>query len=297
MISNFQALKYFEVVARHEHFTKAANELYISQSTLSKNIDALEKEIGVVLFEKRGRNMYLTPYGKMLRDYVQRGVGEIDKGVKMIQSMSNEKSGMVRIATIYSAGSFMLPQYIKGCCEKHPDIRFKYSQKPTYRILDDLLSGDVEIGFCSNYEENEEYSSLHREEIMTEELCLIAHKDHPVAKRESVAFDELLEEVWIGYSGDTGMSTAIMDVVRGAGISKKLRFSYLASEDSAIIGLVQAGLGISIVPKDTKLPSDDIVKVKFSRPYLYRHIYMVWNSDYTLTPAAKAFRKYILSVD
>lgn len=297
MISNLQALKYFEAVARHEHFTKAANELYVSQPTLSKNIDALEKEISVALFEKRGRNMYLTPYGKMLRDYVQRGIGEIDKGVEMIQSISNEKSGMISIATIHSKGSFKLPQYVKGFCDKHPDIRFKYSQKSTRKILDELLSGDVEIGFCSNYDESEEYNSLHREEILTEELCLIVHKDHPMANREFVAFDELLEEEWIGYSDDTGMSRAIKDVIGDGEISQNLRFAYLASEGSAVIELVQAGLGISIIPKNTKLNFDDIVKVQFSSPYLYRHIYMVWNSDCTLSPAAKAFRKYILSLN
>jgi len=295
MLTNFQALKYFEVVARHEHFTKAANELYISQSTLSKNIDALEKELGVSLFEKRGRNIRLTSYGKILRDAVQSGLREIDKGIKLIQSISNEQSGMIRIATIYSAGSFMIPQYIKGFREKYPDVKFKYFQKPTYRILDDLLGGEIEIGFCSNYELNEEYSSLHREEILTEELCLIAHKEHPVASKKSVAFDELLEEDWIGYSGDTGISTAIMDILRASGIHKKLHFSYSASEDSAIIGLVRSGLGISIVPKDMALLPDDIVKIKFSRPYLFRSIYMVWNSN-NLSPAAKAFRRYILSL-
>jgi len=74
-----------------------------------------------------------------------------------------------------------------------------------------------------------------------------------------------------------------------------------AASEEAVIGdvieLVQAGLGISIIPKNTKLNFDDIVKVQFSSPYLYRHIYMVWNSDCTLSPAAKAFRKYILSLN
>jgi DNA-binding transcriptional LysR family regulator len=60
MMINFQALRYFEMVARHEHFTKAANELFISQSTLSKAIDNLERDIGVKLFEKNGRNIQLT---------------------------------------------------------------------------------------------------------------------------------------------------------------------------------------------------------------------------------------------
>lgn len=296
MMINYQALRYFEVVARYEHFTKAANELYISQSTLSKAIDGLEHDIGVKLFEKQGRNMKLTLFGKILRDYVQKGSKEIENGIRVVQGMSNEQSGTVRIATIYSAGSFLLPQYIKGFSDKNPNIKFRYYQKPTYMILDDILNGELDLGFCSNYDETEEYGCLCKELIRTEELCLIVPKDHSLAQRTEVDFEEVRAENWIGYNGDTGIATAIMDILRAVGLSKKIHFSYFASEDSSIVGLVRAGLGISLIPINSSVPMDGIVKIRITKPFFYRNIYMVWNKDRYLSPVATKFRKYILTV-
>lgn len=296
MVMNFQALRYFEMVARHEHITKAANELFISQSTLSKAIDNLERDIGVKLFEKNGRNIQLTSYGKILRDYVQRGFEEMECGIQRVQLMANERSGTVRIATVYSGGSFILPQYIKGFSNQYPDIHFNYHQKPTYRILDDMLQGELDIGFCSNYEEREEYADICREELLTEELCLIVPDSHPLASRQFVDFKEVLDETWIGYNGDTGMATAILNISKAAGFKKKFRFSYFASEESAVIGLVRAGLGVSIIPVNSYVAFDDVKKIKISKPYFYRSMYMIWNKKKYLSPPAKAFRKYILSI-
>lgn len=209
---NLQAIRYFAMVARYEHYTKAANELYITQSTLSKAIEGLEDELGVKLFEKQGRN-----------------------------------------------------------------VRLRYMQMPTYRILDALLSGDIDIGFSSNYENNEVYSSICRELIKTEEIFLIVPEGHPLAKREEVAFEEIIDETWIGYNGDTGMATAIKNTAKSVSSDKKLRFSYFASEESAIIGLVRAGLGLGMITDSNYLSLDGVVKVHITQPCFFRNIYMVWN--------------------
>lgn len=293
---NFQLLKYFETVARYEHFTRAANELFITQSTLSKAIDNLELELGVQLFEKQGRNIQLTFYGKILRDYVQRGNAEMEKGIQIIQNLANEQSGTIRIASVNSAGSFLLPQYMKGFSDIHSDIHLTYHQKPTYRILDDLLNGEADIGFCSNYEMSETYASLCRERILTEEIFLIVPEDHPLANRTSVEFDEVIEETWVGYNGETGMATAILNTANTAALHKKLHFSYFASEDSAIIGLVRGGLGVGMIPDSGYLNMDGVVKIHISKPFFFRNIYMVWNQNRYMTPPSRAFRKYILSV-
>ncbi len=292
---NLQAIRYFEMVARYEHYTKAANELYITQSTLSKAIEGLEDELGVKLFEKQGRNVRLTFYGRILRDYVQRGTAEIEKGIMTVQTLANEQSGTVRLAAIYSAGSLLLPQYMKGFSDAHSDIRLRYMQMPTYRILDALINGDIDIGFCSNYENNDIYSSICRELIKTEEIYLIVPEGHPLAKREEVAFEEIIDETWIGYNGDTGMATAIKNTARSVSSERKLRFSYFASEESAIIGLVRAGLGLGMITDSNYLNLDGVVKVHITEPCFFRNIYMVWNQDRQMTPPAKAFRRYILS--
>ena len=292
---NLQILRYFEMVARYEHYTKAANELYITQSTLSKAIESLEDELGVKLFEKQGRNVRLSFYGRILRDYVQRGTAEIEKGIEAVQTLANEQSGTVRLAAIYSAGTQLLPHYMKGFTEDHPDIRLHYVQKPTYRILDDLINGDIDIGFCSDYENSEHYAAISREQIQTEEIYLIVPEGHPLAERKEVAFEEIIDETWIGYTGETGMATAILNTAKLVSSGKKLRFSYFASEESAIVGLVRAGLGLGMITDSSYLNLEGVVRIHITQPCFFRNIYMVWNQE-RLMPPAKAFRKYMLSV-
>ncbi len=292
---NLQILRYFEMVARYEHFTKAANELYITQSTLSKAIESLEDELGVKLFEKQGRNVRLSFYGQILRDYVRRGMSEIEKGMEAVQNLANEQSGTVRLAAVNSAGSLLLPQYMKGFSEAYPDIRLRYVQKPTYRILDDLVSGEIDIGFCSNYESSEQYEHICREHIKTEEIFLIVPAEHPLASCKEVSFEEIIDETWIGYTGETGMATAILHTAKMVSTEKKLRFSYFVSEESAIVGLVRAGLGLGMITDSTYLDLEGVVKIHIKEPCFFREIYMVWDQE-RLMPPAKAFRKYILSV-
>ena len=109
-------------------------------------------------------------------------------------------------------------------------------------------------------------------------------------------FDEVIEETWVGYNGETGMATAILNTANTAALHKKLHFSYFASEDSAIIGLVRGGLGVGMIPDSGYLNMDGVVKIHISKPFFFRNIYMVWNQNRYMTPPSRAFRKYILSV-
>ena len=93
---NWQYLRYFEVVAREEHFTRAADKLHMTQSALSKSIDNLEKDIGIPLFEQYGRNIKLTRYGQIFYNHVSAATSEIEDGLRTIRNMVDTKSGEVK---------------------------------------------------------------------------------------------------------------------------------------------------------------------------------------------------------
>lgn len=293
---NLQSLRYFEMVARYEHYTKAANELYITQSTLSKAIEGLEDELGVKLFERQGRNVRLTFPGRVLRDYVQRGINEIEKGLDRVRALASDESGTVRLAAVNTAGMKLLPQHMKGFRDIHPTVGLRYVQKPTYRILDDLLAGEADIGYCAEYELSETYSPISRELLTTSELCLIVPREHPLSSREFVEFGEMEDETWIGYTGDTGMATAILNTVRTQTESSKLHFSFFAADETAVLSLVRAGLGIGMITDNDFLSTEGVVKIRITKPCFFCNYYMAWNQEVQLSPAARAFRRYILSV-
>ncbi len=107
---NWQHLIYLKKIAECEHLTRASEELHISPSALSKAIASLEEEIGLVLFEKSGRNIQLNRYGKYFYDYVCKAMEEINTGVHFIQRAANVCTGSVRLCSIFSPGTNYLPE-------------------------------------------------------------------------------------------------------------------------------------------------------------------------------------------
>lgn len=294
-LNNLQALRYFEVVARLQHFTQAAQELYVSQPTLSKAIDALEQEIGVPLFEKQGRNVQLTKYGSILLDYVQQGFRQIDEGINQIQSIADSETGNICIASLFTMGAQFFPKIIKEFTELHPKITIQYYQKATSAILEQLSRGEIDLGFTGELPKGNEYDFLRREIVLTEELCLIVPPDHRLASRKSVSFHEILDETFIGWNEDTGIKRSINDTLQRAGISQKLNYRFYATEDNSIVGMVREGLGIALISTIPTIYTEGVVKIQISQPLFQRHLYMVWNKERFMSPAANSLRKYILS--
>lgn len=294
MIRNMQLLQYFLAVANKQHFTKSAQELYISQSTLSKSIDMLEKEIGVPLFEKQGRNVKLTRYGEILLDYVQRGEMEIETGIGLIQNMVNAVTGTVYIASIFTMGSMFLPQIIGEFKTKYPGIKIHFHQKTTRNILDQIVSGDLDIGFVGEFERSCKYMHIEKERLFSEELCLIVSENHPLATRKSIAFDEVLDEVFIGWNEDTGIYLSIDNIMKSSHIEKPLKYEYYVSEDSTMVGMVAAGLGVGLLSTAKSIKKEGVVSLQITRPYFFRDLYLAWNRDRYMSPAAKAFRNFML---
>ena len=288
-------LKYFEVVARTQHFTQAAKELYISQSALSKAINNLEQEIGVPLFERQGRNVHLTHYGKIFSDYVFQSNTIIEKGIQQIQDMANVQTGEVRISSTYTIGANYIPEMIAEYVKTYPDVKINYYQKSTSEIIDDVLSSKADLGFCEEFMEYPQATKLAFERIKTEELCLIVLPSHPLANRKAVEFSEIVKETFVGYNKKTGIGHSIYNTLEQAGITDKLNFSFYANEDNTIASMVRAGLGIGIIADLPTIYTEGLVRIHFNYPHFYRNLYMVWNSERYLSPAIKSFRNFILT--
>ena len=295
MFINLQSLKYFEVVARTQHFTKASQELYVSQSTLSKSIDALEKELGLPLFEKKGRNVQLTKYGVILRDYVQKSFNNIDTGIQLIRSLSGSETGSIYIASIFTMGANYFPSIISSYTQAHPNVQINYHQKATEAILDEVLSGQLDLGFTGEFPSSNEYSELNKEVVLSEELNLIVPEGHPLSGRESVAFEEIAGETFIGWNKDTGIYRSINQVLEQSGRSTDLNYTFWVTEDSTLVGFVRQGLGLGLIPNTPTINLSGVKSIKISQPYFYRNLYMVWHKDRFLSPAAHCFKKFILS--
>lgn len=292
---NWQYLKYFEVVARQEHYTRAADELFITQSALSKSIDNLERELGFPLFEKQGRNIKLTKYGQLFSNHVTKATKEIEDSVSMIRNLLSPENGVVSFSSIFTLGAEYMPNIIKDFSASHPNIKLLYYQESTTNILENVDSGNIDFGFCGEFD-REKYPDFECEPIMIEELVVIVPKDHPLADRREIHFDEVINDTFIGYTGNTGIIHSLSNTLgRPIGGIEAPNIFYAANEDNTVAGLVRAGLGVGIVADNPAIRFDNLSVLHVTNPRLTRTLYLCWKKGRFLSPASKLFKYYVLS--
>lgn len=137
---NLQHLTYFNKIVECGILSKAAEELFITPSALSRAIASLEEEVGVALFDKKGRNIILNRYGKVFYAYVKRAIMEINEGLNATQSMANILTGSIRVSSIFSVGTNFIPdlltEFYKSTCNQNVKIELSqiYQQHRFCRI-------------------------------------------------------------------------------------------------------------------------------------------------------------------
>jgi len=292
---NWQHLVYFKVTAETQNFSRASEQLYITPSALSKAINSLEQELNFPLFEKAGRNSILTDYGRTFKTYVDQALDCIDQGLAKVQEQLDICGGKVNICGIYTMCGDYLPPRIKQFLEIYPQVTFSMVYQITLTVLESILSGTADLGFCGDFDpDDKRFAEIERVEIKTEELVIITPPDHPLASDTFVDLDKLREERFITYRNvNSGIHQIFTRLCECNNIHPHIAFE--APDDHTIIGLVAAGLGISLLANNPSLKTDNVHVLKFTREEaLYRKQYMIWRKGHYLSSAVRAFRDYIL---
>lgn len=293
---NWQHLMYFLKVAEYESFSQAAESLFITTSALSKAISNLESKLEVPLFKKVGRNIQLTKYGKIFLAYVTVAYKEISEGVAVIQNMADLKTGTVDISCIFSVGSYYIPGFLDYLSQQSPLLNFNLAQGHNKQVLDDVVAGKSDIGFCGEFRLEGPHASLNRQALYNEEVILIVPENHSLAAKEAVTFKEIKDQVFVSYSAGTGIIHDIESTISKKGYHNfSFKTSIQANEELSMINLVKAGLGIAFV---IDVPTAHLPGIKIIRLidlYIIRTIYLVWNQDNPLTTAAKLVKNAALN--
>lgn len=292
---NYQSLIYFKTVAELQHYTRAANALYITQPALSKAIRNLEIELGANLFQKDGRNVTLTQYGSLFYEYVNRSVDEVEKGVAAVRHQVEVECNTIFLSALFSMYSFYLPDKVLRFREQNPACRFSMEYKYTTAILEDLLQGRSELGLCSDFNlEEEELQTLDKIVLYKEPIGLIVGKDHPFASREKVGIEDLRNERFIVYiRSSRGTNKILHDLCAPYGFEPNIVME--AYNDYGVVGSVAAGDGIAIIPTSGFLNINSVVPIQLDVDHpLTRDMNLVWRKDKKLPPMAAAFRDMLI---
>ena len=288
---NLNYLRYFRVLAKMEHYTKAAEELAITQPSLSHAMSTLEKELGTYLFEKDGRNIKLTKYGKIYYEYVEKALGELEEGEKRIKELIGIGTGSVELGYIFTLGPEFVPKLVNGFIneEGNSKVKFTFGQGTTSCLLKDLKSEKYDIVFSSIAKDEEEIEFA---PIMEEELVVIVDKDHVLASKSSVDLAEISEYPFIAFGNKSGIRQIIDGLFKA--VDNKPNIICEVEENNAIAGLVEVKYGISIVPKITALKYFNVKILPISNPQHKRYIYMATLKNVYQAPVIMDFKKYVI---
>jgi len=181
-------LRYFDAIAETQNFTRAAERLHVTQSTLSHQIRQLEEELGLVLFDRSHKKVALTEAGEMLRSHLMPALQLIDRGLQAMSHPVETLSGEIRIAATHSFNTRLIPLCVSSFLSHHPGIRVSVEELSASLIAKRLISGHLELGVSYRPEDR---SALWFEPLYNEELKLVVSDRHPLAKRRRVRMIEL----------------------------------------------------------------------------------------------------------
>lgn len=289
---NLQQLEYFKKIAETENFTTAAVAVSVTQPALSKAISKLETELNVPLFERNGRNVKLTTFGKAFLKHANLALMEIEKGIDELQDMLNPNKGIISISSTYCIGTYFMPFIISdflNCC---PNTKFQFNHQSTPEILKDLKYGKIDLGFYDNVDDIHKLNEVKSIPVKKEEYVLIVSKNHPLSKETVVSLKDLKDESFIVFC--EGNKDKMLSYSEFINYTPKI--SLQPNQVSMVGGLVAAGAGIAIVPNTPLINLNTLSIINIKENVGYKTIYMGWLKDSYMSPIAKKFRDYVLSL-
>jgi DNA-binding transcriptional LysR family regulator len=285
-----QQLEYFRVVARTQHVTQAAEELGITQPALSRAMARLERDLGVTLFDHRGRSVKLNRYGQAFLRHVERALAAVEEGRRELVDLSDRDAGVIAFGFAHALGTTVVPDLIASFRRQHPRARFQLLQNASHIILEELQAGDVDLALVSPVPPASE--RIETIELASEELFLAVPHEHRLAKRRSVRLAELRDDTFVCLRQGYGLRTLTDQFCAQAGFTPKIAFE--GEEISTLRGLVAVGLGVAIIPAATS-PESTPPQLHISEPVCRRSIGLMWEPGRYQPQLAQQFRQHIVA--
>jgi DNA-binding transcriptional LysR family regulator len=272
-------------IASQRSFRKAAAELHITQTALSRRLQNLEALLGVKLVERTTRSVALTAIGRDFQPQGQRLLADLAAALLEIRETGKAQRGDVTIACVPTVGVRYLPQIIKEYSARLPNNRIKILDHSSFGVADAVLRREVEFGINIAGSRHDELASV---PLLEDRFVLVCRRDHPLARRKKVAWQQLAPFPLI-FAGQASGNRALLDAALAAG-GKSLQTHYEVQRSSTALGLVAQGVGAAVVPS-LAVQRDaypQIRTVALTEPMISRSLVLVTRKGAHLSPAAQA---------
>ncbi|MBA2965115.1 MULTISPECIES: LysR substrate-binding domain-containing protein [Ramlibacter] len=281
-------LRYFDAVAETLHFTRAAERLHVTQSTLSHQIKQLEDELGTPLFDRSGRKVRLTEAGEILRSHMAPALGQIDRGLQALRRPADSITGRIRLGTTPSFNTRMVPQCVANLLNHYPTIQVTVEELSAGAITRRLGSGQLDLAVSYRPAEG---SELWFEPLYNEELRLVVGRGHPLAKRRRVRMVELHAQRMVLLPA-TFQTRKLLDECFDQAGARPLVVAQLNSV-APMIELIRHTDLAGIITETAVPQSADIRVIPLEDPTPIRTPGMLWHKGATRSPVLKHFSEII----
>lgn len=282
-------LLYFEAVARHQHVSRAANELSIAQPAVTKQLQDLERELqGGPLFERAGRNLRLTDTGRALLTHVRGILDQVEILRAEMRARGTLHRGRVIIGAPPTVGERLLPDVLAQFHQRYPQLELCMHEGSTQTLLHMLDAGEVDIAVVTLPVPQR---GLRVTRLFTEDLVVVVAPSHPLARRDSVIFTDLAEEPFLLYSPGGYVREATLAACKEAGFTPRVVLDGGSIE--VLLRLAEVGLGIALIPPLALVGTERLAVLPLRQPVIQRTMGLASRDSRATAPAVLVLRTFL----
>lgn len=285
-------LKVFETVARHASFTRAAEELFITQPTVSSQVKQLTKATGLPLFEQIGKSLYLTDAGQELLSTCHDVFERLNNFEMKIADLKGAKQGQLRLAVITTA-KYFVPRLLGSFCQHYPGVDVALQVTNHQEIQRRILANEDDLYIVSNPPEE---IDLRNQSFLDNPLVVVANTKHPLAGQKNISLKQLNDLQFIMREKGSGTRKAVLDLFTENKISVNVKLELGSNE--AIKQAIAGGLGISVLSEHCLISggiSGELTILDVEHFPIRRRWYVSYLSGKQLSIIAQTFLDYLLA--
>jgi LysR family hydrogen peroxide-inducible transcriptional activator len=295
-------LKYIVAVARARHFGHAAEACYVAQPTLSVAIKKLEDELGVVLFERGGAEVSVTPLGAQIIAQAERVLEQTAAIKELAKQNKDPLAGPLRLGVIYTIGPYLLPPLVKNLIENVPQMPLLLQENFTVRLLELLRQGELDAAIMALPLPEH---GMSMQTLYDEPFVVATPKNHPWTARKDISAEDLKSETMLLLGNGHCFRDQVLEVcpemARFSAPGNGMQRTFEGSSLETIRHMVASGVGLTVLPRTSVADMHDkngmLSFLPFSAPVPSRRVVIVWRKSFTRRAAIDAICAAVAECD
>ncbi|MBX6390268.1 MAG: LysR family transcriptional regulator [Frankia sp.] len=282
-------LPYFVAVAEHGSFTAAARALHMAQPPLSNQIHALERELGVELFQRTPRGATLTAAGRALLPEARLLLERFSQATDLVRRIGRGEAGRLAVGLVPTAANGELPQFLRRFMAEYPDVELTLTEQRPAALVEQLRAGTLDLVVQYQAVDSDELASVH---VATERLLLAAPSGHALAARPAASVRDLagMPLILPAAHGSGGIHGRLVQLLRDHDVEPRVVQADIWLMQT-IVGLVSAGVGLAIVPESASvIRADQVTYLPLVEPGATVELYVNYRAGHREAPVRHFLR-------